>query len=368
MFAEGLARLEHRIRPFIANLSPGVQAKIFSAGRRHFLELLAHESVPKYEPDKSLERVLWGVPHQGPLMWAAGVDKAGKLYHVSANQGAAAHMVGTTTAESWKGNVKDGIRNPFVPLSASGNALNWLGLPNEGHEVVAGRVLAYRRQKKCPVWASVMETPDKELPYEKKRDGVLAGFRAYEGAKVHVLERNKSCPNTAHAQGDFKNDLMYESERFVRESSIPVGVKLSIDTKVGDVPAVLDVLFELGYKFVNFGNSSTDYTRAREKLSAGEKEVFDFFTRNFGGGFTGRALKDKSLELCARAVEYVKAGGPGCEFHVVRTGGVERGLDLVESDQAGVSMNQWVTGYWGNFGKHGHRAYQKILREYERAK
>ncbi len=368
MFAEGLARLEHRLRPVIAGLSPGVQTRIFSAGRRHFLELLAHESVPFQEPRKSLERKLWGVSYQGPLMWGAGVDKAGKLYHVSASQGAAAHMVGTTTNESWPGNTKEGIRNPFVPLSTSGNALNFLGLPNEGHAVVAGRVLGYRRRKSCPIWASVMETPDKSLSYEAKRDGVLAGFRAYESARVQVIERNKSCPNTAHAQGDFKKDLQYESERFVRESLIPVGVKLSIDTKVEDVPAVLDVLFELGYKFVNFGNSSTDYTRARKELSAGEKEVFGFFTQRFGGGFTGRALKDKSLELCARAVEYVKAGPPSCEFHVVRTGGIESGKDLIESDQAGVSMNQWVTGYWGNFGKYGHRVYQKICREYERLK
>lgn len=368
MFAEGFARLEHRLRPFVAKLSPGVQTQIFSFGRRRFLELLAQESVPNYEPRKSLERTLWGVSYQGPLMWGAGVDKAGKLYHVSANQGAAAHMVGTTTSEPWSGNVVDGIRNPFVPLSASGNALNFLGLPNEGHAVVAGRVLGYRKRKGCPVWASVMETPDKNLSYEKKRDGVLAGFRAYEAARVHVIERNKSCPNTAHAQGDFKRDLQYESERFVRESAVPVGVKLSVDTRVEDVPAVLNVLFELGYKYVNFGNSSTDYSRAWSGLSAGEKEVFGFFTRRFGGGFTGRALKDKSLELCARAVEYVKAGPPGYEFHVVRTGGIESGKDLVESDQAGVSMNQWVTGYWDCFGKYGHRVYQKVCREYERLK
>lgn len=365
MFVEQVAHFEHTFRRFVSLLPAEVQVRVYSAGRKWFLSRLASERPPKYEPTTDLERVLWGVKHQGPLMWAAGVDKAGELYHVSARQGAAAHMVGTTTANARAGNVEY-IKHPFVPFPKSGNALNSLGLPNPGDEVVAGHVRKFYLDPTCPLWASVMASPDKKG--EEQLEGLVKGMATYALSGVKVLELNESCPNTSHDHAELESRLRYVKENFIDRCSVPVVVKWTVDTPVVDVPRILNMLFDLGYAGVNFGNSSKDREWARAQLNAGEREVFDCFTGRFKFGFTGPALKEKSLALCARTSEYVKAGPPKQEFHVVRTGGIESGKDLRESDQAGVSINQWVTGYWKRFGEDGHRVYKEIHKEYRRAK
>ena len=51
------------------------------------------------------------------------------------------------------------------------------------------------------------------------------------------------------------------------------------------------------------------------------------------------------------------------EFHVIRTGGVENFDDIKESLDSGVSMNQWLTGFYYSFLKEGNNVYKNFFEE-----
>ena len=74
-------------------------------------------------------------------------------------------------------------------------------------------------------------------------------------------------------------------------------------------------------------------------------------------------MKEDSLKLCSEAVKYVNSKHLPQEFHVIRTGGIETAEDILESEKAGISLNQWFTGYWENFSKEGHELYKKLYQE-----
>lgn len=295
--------------------------------------------------------------------------KNGECYEMIARQGAAAYLGGTGTFNQRNGNEKDGIYLPFVPYPRSHSASNWLGLPNDGDPVNSDRASKMTRIEDCPIGWSVMGSPD--FQGEEKLVHLVEGMQLYQSAGVDFLEINESCPNTAHGRpqdDDLTNRLRYVKENFLdrRPRRLPVIVKFSNDTEAAQIPALLDVLFELGYDGVNFGNTSTAYAQRRNAIDERERELFDFFTTDkasfgVGGGVSGRPLKESSLELSSMAVEYLGAGPPAQEFHVIRTGGIESWEDIQASERAGVSLNQWYTGYFEKFARHGHDLYRKLL-------
>ncbi|MFY9457971.1 MAG: hypothetical protein WAP23_03560, partial [Candidatus Spechtbacterales bacterium] len=360
-----VARWERRLRPLITKLPPKNVVSLYSTKRLEFLAKLREEEVEEpYNPPEFLSRMLWGIRFRSPIMNSAGMFKNGECYRIVARQGAGAYLGGTGTWNARKGNVKDGIYLPFVPYPRSRGASNWLGLPNDGDKVNAQRALKLQREAKCPVGWSVMGSPD--LQGEQKLLSLVHGMWLYDYADVDFLEINESCPNTAHGRpqdDDLANRLRYVAEHYLdkRSRRIPVIVKFSNDTELAQVPALLDLLFELGFDGVNFGNTSTAYAEIRERIRPSERKLYDFFTGTFGGGVSGALLKERSLALCARAVEYLMAGPPSQEFHVIRTGGIESWEDVWESEGIGVRLNQWFTGYFEKLALHGHDVYRKFV-------
>jgi dihydroorotate dehydrogenase len=67
------------------------------------------------------------------------------------------------------------------------------------------------------------------------------------------------------------------------------------------------------------------------------------------------------LALCKEAVGHRERVGPGREFHVIRTGGVEGAEDLWRSLDEGVALCQWYTGYFEAFGRWGDGLYEKVF-------
>lgn len=346
----------------------------YSRVRPYFLKKLKEE-IPNesYSPPKNLSKVLWGIKFKSPIMNAAGMFKNGECYLMVANQGAGAYLAGTGTWNQRVGNEKNGIHLPFLPYPRSHASSNWLGLPNDGDATNYRRVSTIRVNE-CPVGWSVMGSPD--FKGQERLQNLVEGMKRYEHFGVDFLELNESCPNTSNSRpqdDDLANRLKYVQEHFLDKRAlnkstsrmIPAIVKFSNDTPVQQIPFLLDLLFELGYDGVNFGNTSTDYARRRELIHSSERRLYDFFTTSkefgVGGGISGRPLKESSLELASRAVEYLKQGPPSQEFHVIRTGGIESKQDLEDSERAGISLNQWFTGYFENFARYGHKLYKKVL-------
>ena len=363
-------KIEHAARPYIVSmLPPKIAIQIYSRGRREFLHRLDRERPEQYKLPDHLKRNLWGLQF-GPLMNAAGMFKNCECYPMTALQGAGGYLAGTSEYFPWKGNEKNGVYLPFVPYPRSGSASNWLGLPTEGDHSNASKIERLVRISDTPVGQSVAEQPGNMYDNDKMKNLAL-GMWVYEMAGVDFIEVN-DCPNVVeHADGMTRQEkLAYISEHFLkrRERKLPVIVKISPDIKPGSVSETMDMLFELGFDGVNFGNASKDYARHRESIHPTERSLYDYYTSTFTGAVSGKPLKEISLELAGRAAEYLRAGPPVQEFHVIRTGGIESAQDIVDSDRAGISLNEWLTGYWSAFVENGHDVYRLLYEEYDRIK
>ena len=370
---ELISRVEGKLRPFITKLPPSAVVRLYSGVRKHFLSQLEKDlpEKPIEVPEEHNVR-LWDIDFGCNLLNAAGMFKNGNGYNVAAYQGAGAYLAGTTTAVPREGNKKDGILHPFSPYPGSGAALNWMGLPNMGHAAVAKKLSSVPHLKKCPVGASLGVAPEQEG--KTAMAGLLEGMQLYEKAAVEFLEINESCPNVPHnddrdeTTGLDKNlidRLGYISKHYLieRKHHLPVVVKFSNDLDIEKLPQLMDILIDMKFDGVNFGNTSTEYELMEEGIIEPEIKSYKYFHRKYGGGLSGKPLRKKSLELASAAVEYLSRIDPDHEFHVIRTGGISTAKDLKESFDAGISLNQWFTGYFDVFSEYGHRLYVKLYDE-----
>lgn len=367
MDAEQLARWEGAARPYLARVLPGpVVTRLYSAGREAFLDRYVEESVEKpYTPPQEYHRELWGIAFQSPLMNAAGMFKDGRGYEVVAAEGAGAYLAGTVTPSPRDGNEKGGIGRPFTPLPASDAAVNWLGLPNDGYTTVAERLAGIERQEGCPVGVSLAGDP--ERPADESQTSLLEGLHLFADVDtVDFLEINESCPNTGEErllESGLADRLAYLEDGFLeaRRDTPPVVVKFSNDTETEQVPELVNLLLEHGYDGVNFGNTSTAYDTHQDAVAEEEHRLYDYFTDTFGGGVSGEPLRERSLELSRRAVNRVETVDVSQDFNVVRTGGIREPGHVRNSEEAGVSLNQWYTGMFDAFASDGHDLYREFF-------
>ena len=368
MKAVTLAKWERAFRTFLTLFPPEKVVKRYSHGRKDFLEKLNQETVrEQYKPSEDIGKNLWGLYFRTSLFNAAGMFKNGECLEMVYRQGAGAYLGGTNTWNSRPGNEKNEVHLPFVPYPRSHAASNWLGLPNKGdveNSNTARKMILSHPHLKFPIGWSIMGSPD--YTGEEKLKKLIESMRSYKNAGIHFIEINESCPNTTHGKpqdSDLEKRLSYIKEHFLnqRERKLPVVVKFSNDTDVKQIPYLLDLLFNCGFDGVNFGNTSTQYEKRKKEIHPKEHKLYDYFTQTFGGGLSGKILKEDSLLLASTAAAYVKKGAPSQEFHIIRTGGIDSLKDIEESNRAGISLNQWFTGYFENFSKDGHDVYRELF-------
>lgn len=341
--------------------------RLFSAGRTAFAGRFA-KAVPEeaFHVPADLGVTAWGMRFALPLWNAAGMFKKGEAYDVVSRQGAGAYVAGTTTSRVRAGNVRDGVRWPAVPYPHSGAGSNFMGLPNEGHAVVAERLRTLTRVPGCPVGASVSAEPGLDEAHALPE--LVEGMRRYDAAGVDYIELNESCPNVpGHHGGPALDDALLRrldtvAVQFLarRARPLPVVVKLSTDTSLTQIPELVQVLIERGFDGIILGNTSVQYDVLRDSIDARDRVLYDHFTSTYGGGLSGRILRNASLDACACAVQAVRELAPAHEFHVVRCGGVGGADDVLASRAIGVTLNQWYVGYFEAFAHNGHAVYREI--------
>ena len=364
---ELLAKSEFALRSAASLLPPSVVVRSFTAGRNMFLPRFAHD-VPREQfiPPADQAVMAWGLTFRVPIWNAAGMFKKGHGYEMVAAQGAGAFVAGTTTSRARKGNVVRGISWPSTQYPHSHSASNWMGLPNEGHAVVAGRLSKVQKLNGCPLGASVSAEP--ALDAVQALPELVEGLHRYADAGVDYIELNESCPNVPGHGGHaaLADDLLHRLDAVatafltVRARRLPVVVKLSTDTSLDQIPLLLKALIERGFDGVILGNTSTRYSELRSHVHEADRALFDYFTTTFGGGISGELLRASSLASCAAACTAVQQLRPQHEFHVVRCGGVASADDIAASRAVGVSLNQWYVGYFEGFAQHGHHVYREI--------
>jgi dihydroorotate dehydrogenase len=311
-------------------------------------------------------RTLWGIKFNLPLLNAAGMFKNGEGYNLVAKQGAGGYIGGTSTYNPRIGNIKLNIKHPFVSLPEAHTSLNFLGLPNCGDEYLSKQIITTEKLLGCPLGWSVMRSPDYAI--DVAIDNLLKSLWLYhDNPEIDFIEINESCPNIQYLTSDkpldvLKNRLEYIAHNFLsqRKRHLPVIVKFSNDITINQIPQLVNMILECKFDGINLGNTSTDYTN-KNIVNNGELKLYNYFTQNIGGGIGGRLLKQNSLYLCDKVITYLSKNKPDYEFHIIRTGGIDTLQDILDSDNAGVSLNQWYTGYFDNYIKYGDNLYAQIF-------
>lgn len=366
-FIEFIGRLEFVLRPVMAVAPPAVGVRAFTAGRNVYLPRFAHD-VPSraFEPPAEHGITAWGLRFCMPIWNAAGMFKSGAGYDMVAREGAGAFVAGTTTSRPRRGNVVRGIKWPSTQYPFSHSASNWMGLPNAGHAEVAAKLARAKHVAGCPMGISVSAEPG--LDEKVAIPELIEGMRRYDDAGVEYIELNESCPNVpGHERHDdldpgLLRRLDAVASEFLRRRArqLPVVVKLSTDTSLDQIPALVGALVERGFDGMILGNTSTRYAELRPHVHAKDLAMFDHFTKTYGGGISGALLTQSSLASCAVAMEAVKALAPSHEFHVIRCGGVMTAEDIAASRRIGVLLNQWYVGYFETFARVGHGVYREL--------
>jgi dihydroorotate dehydrogenase len=368
--SERLAKLDRIGRPFLSMLSPRFFIDFYSRSRREFLMRLSNDEPRNIDLDSWIKPVrYWDIQFNSPLFNAAGMFKSGNGYNMCALQGAGAWLAGTSTSHPRAGNKKNDILHPFLTLPRTNSAVNWLGLPNDGHSTLAGKIQKIEKVNGCPIGVSVSADPDEN--YKTALPLLVDGMKMLVDSGTDFIELNESCPNVTHhanlSAGGLDTQMLerleYIQDKFLksRMKNTPVIVKYSVDTEPQLLSKLLPILVELGFDGINLGNTSTTYSQYLPLIHKREKSAYSYFTTNFGGGVSGKLIKEKSLELCSAASSVLKEINLKKEFLIIRTGGIENAQDLIESENAGAVLNQWYTGFFENFSLNGHKLYKKIF-------
>ncbi|MGQ9819863.1 MAG: hypothetical protein ACUVQ1_08075 [Candidatus Kapaibacteriales bacterium] len=364
-YCEFIAKVDLPIRKFLVNNFPRVACFLYSYARNYFLNKLINERPISKSISPNWKVQILGLEFRLPLFNSAGMFKNGDGYYLAYHQGAGAFLAGTVTAEPRTGNSKYGIKHPFLPYPRSQSSSNWLGLPNQGYELVAKKISKLQRFPSFPIGISIASN----LESEKTLMRLLEVLYAFQQAGVDFIELNESCPNVEHKQSkenldiDFTKRLEFISQKFLvkRKRNLPIIVKLSVDFPIPSLQKLIDLLVDLKFDGINFGNTSTDYNGVREFVNPKEKKAFDFFVNTFGGGLAGSIIKNRSLELSTKAIEYIKTKNIPYEFHIIRTGGITTSDDFFKSFKEGIVLHQWFSGYFENFARFGHQLYLKFF-------
>lgn len=365
-FTLRLAQASHKYSSSIGKVLPKKYLIRFeSLCRSYFMHKLYAETpaTAYFLPDAKWHRTLWGLKFQTPLMNSAGMFKNGEGYDLVAKQGAGGYLAGTSTFNPRAGNTIHGIQHPFISLAKSQISLNSLGLPNLGDEILASQIITQHKQPNCPIGWSVMRSSDYD-----SATGMINLIKSlwlyHDNPQIDFIELNESCPNVKLDGGGLAERLELIAANFLlkRKRNLPVILKLSNSITLATLTNILDMVVRYKFDGINLGNTATNYASYREAVDIQERALFDYFTKNYGGGIGGNCLKHNSLQLCSTAAQYIKKLSIDYEFHVIRTGGVNSLSDILQSEQAGISLNQWYTGYFTNYLHNANSVYENLLR------
>lgn len=368
-YCELIAKVDLPLRKFLVRNFPYISCYIYSYGRKYFLNKLINEHPNLNELPRYWNIKIWDVEFRLPLFNAAGMFKNADGYYLAYQQGAGAFLAGTVTTTARTGNIKFGIKHPFMTYPLSQSSSNWLGLPNQGYQIVAKKIYELQRFPSFPIGISIASN----LETEKTLNQLLDVLNSFQQAGVDFIELNESCPNVEHKHSfnnldeDFIKRLEFISQNFLknRKKNLPVIVKLSVDFPEESITKLIDLLVDLKFDGINFGNTSTDYNYFRKFINLQEQKAYDFFVNTFGGGLAGSILKNRSLELTTKAMNYIKTKNITYEFQIIRTGGISTLDDFIKSYKEGIVLHQWFSGYFENFARFGHRLYYQFFENFD---
>ena len=271
-------------------------------------------------------------PH--PLGLAAGFDKNAVGIDGLAALGFGHVEVGTVTGEAQPGNP----RPRLFRLPADRAIVNRMGFNNDGAEVVARRLAAWRATGRSTILGvnigKTKVVPEEEAArdYEKSA-GLLAPYADY-------LVVNVSSPNTPGLRDLQAVEKLQPLLAAVRrradevrpDDRVPLLVKIAPDLSDEDVLAVADLAVAEGLE----GIIATNTTISRDGLASDAAEV----ERIGAGGLSGRPLTQRSEDVLR-----LLRGRVGEDLTLVGVGGITTVEDARRRLAAGADLLQAYTAF-----------------------
>lgn len=284
--------------------------------------------------DVRLEREIFGLKFKNPVGLAAGFDKNGELIAEMANLGFGFVEVGTVTPMPQPGN--DQPRMFRLPADAA--LINRMGFNNQGVDVLAVRIAAYRKSeafKRNPVIIGGNIGKNKTTPNEEAVQDYIKCFdRLVEVVDYFVV--NVSSPNTPGLRAlqekgpllEILNTLQQKNGQ--RAQPKPILLKIAPDLTDEQLNDIIEIVQASGIA----GVIATNTTISREGLQSSQS------LQAQTGGLSGKPLTQRSTEVIRYLVQH--SGGA---FPVIGVGGIHSAEDALEKLAAGASLVQLYTGF-----------------------
>jgi dihydroorotate dehydrogenase len=348
-----LQHLEHKLRPFLHKiLSEKAFTTLYSVMRNKALHMLQDEKNTFVGNANTHPVKLFGkLQFRNDLGNAAGFDKDGSLLEFNYNLGAGFAVVGTVLNKNHTGNVYQNYNfssNVWTPLPNSDSAINSLGLPSKGVDYTIDNIKKFRdkiQNKEFPIGLSIMGHPA-DIG-SKKHDGVL---ECIEKAKTHVdfFEINESCPNVCHGDGDLEElqtrlKTINQAREF-NSDKVPTFIKMG---NIPDAKSLLKLLILENIEGLVALNTQTDYENLRKTLNAKDQGLFDYYTKNYKGGLSGKVIKEISFSTIDNLNKINQTLGNKVEL--VHVGGISTPQD-VQRSRSLCKLREWYTCFMTALG------------------
>lgn len=323
------------IKPLLFKFDPELVHHFVTANLKRFNRFPGGQALSRslwglYDP--RLERDVFGLHFKNPVGLAAGFDKNAEMMSEMANLGFGFVEVGTVTPLPQPGNPKPRM----FRLPEDGGLINRMGFNNDGVEVVAERLAAFRAngdQKQLIIGGNIGK--NKVTPNEEAVSDYIKCFdRLFDVVDYFVV--NVSSPNTPGLRElQEKEPLMQllgtlQQRNSKNGISRPILLKIAPDLTNEQLDDIVYIVQQTGIA----GIIATNTTISREGLVSNDK------LKNETGGLSGKPLTKRSTEVIA----YIHKKSKGA-FPIIGVGGIHSVEDAVEKLQAGASLLQLYTGF-----------------------
>jgi dihydroorotate dehydrogenase len=285
------------------------------------------------EPFGELRR--FGLSFKNPVGLAAGFDKNGTAAQGLAALGFGFIEVGTVTHLPQPGNPRPRLFR--LPLDRA--LINRQGFNNRGAAALATQLAEHRPD--CVLGINIGKS--RAVAVEDAIPDYLASFELVQHLADYVVV-NVSSPNTPHLRELQRADALASllgalqarnlelSKKSVRQTPVPLLVKIAPDLGQGELEAIVDVAGRTGMAGIIATNTTTSRaglrTPPRLVESSGE------------GGLSGAPLRARSTEMVAALYRLTRGKLP-----IIGVGGIFTAADAWEKICAGASLVQLYTGF-----------------------
>lgn len=288
--------------------------------------------------DGRLAKTVFGLSFKNPVGLGAGFDKNAAYLNELEALGFGFVEIGTVTPKAQPGNEKPRL----FRLPEDKALINRMGFNNDGVEVVAERLAAWKnRQQKAagsPMIIGGNIGKNKVTPNEDAwEDYEICFTRLFDVVDYFVV--NVSSPNTPGLRELQEKDSLrkilsqLQTINQGKTQPKPLLLKIAPDLTNEQLNDIADLAAEVQLS----GLVASNTTISRENLSAPSKAESE---KIGAGGLSGKPVRERSTEV----VRYLSQKTHQ-QIPIIASGGIFTGADALEKLQAGASLVQVWTGF-----------------------